>query len=106
MGGGGYVVQVGELLCCCSVREGVWGFRCGGGGGGYVGSGGGWGELLCCCSGGGCSGGEGVCSGGGRGVFRWEVQWGRGAKGQTLGGLKGSKGANVRRIEGEQRGKR
>ena len=31
-------------------------------------------------------------------MFRWGVQWGgggRGAKGQTLGGLKGSKGANV-----------
>ena len=34
-----------------------------------------------------------------------QVGW-RGAKRQTSGGLKGSKGANIRGIEGEQRGKR
>ena len=47
------------------------------------------------CSGGGCSGGEGVVQVGGGGFqVGGGVQWGE-----------GSNGANVRGIEGEQRGK-
>ena len=65
-----------------------------GGGGAYVGSVGGGGRYVGSGWGGCPGGGEGGCSGG-EGVFRWGDQWGRGAKGQTLGGLKGSKGANV-----------
>ena len=66
-GGGGMWVQMG----CMWVQVGV---------GWYVGSSG---------------GGQGCSSG----VFRWGVQvggsvGGGGVKGQTLGGLKGSKGAN------------
>ena len=94
----------------CSGGGGFRGGGCSGGGGVGclvqmgVGAGGGWVQV-----GGGFKWGEGVGSSGGRGVvqvvlvvvgglgraFRWGVQWGE-----------GSKGANVRGIEGEQRGKR
>ena len=82
--------------------------------GGYMGSGGGGGIVQA----GGVRGGGGFVQAGGvrggGGLFRWlrgrcsdgGFSEGRGAKGQTLGGLKGSEGANVRGIEGEQRGKR
>ena len=70
MGGGGSVMGSGE--------GGICGFKWGGG---FV-------QARGVLVGGGCSGGGGM--------FRWGFSGGRGAKGQTLGGLKGSKGANVR----------
>ena len=59
-------------------------------GGGCSGGGGRWVQL------GGCSGGGGGLVQVGQGVSRWgRFEWGEGSKGQTLGGLNGSKRANV-----------